>query len=215
MNSALAGLVILVIGDSQMMNMLSNLHNQLENAGAAVHSYSMCGATAADWVYRSTVTSCGRAEHHENAPPIIESEKAMPTYVLADLIEKHHPNLIVVELGDTMAGYGLTQMNRSWILDQVRDLTAKIRASNITCNWVGPIWGQDQPPYKKADARVREISQLLSESVAPCKYIDSTTFARPGEWPTKDGTHLQPDGYRRWATAITDAIVRLKTQGGH
>src|SRR5579862_9774360 len=112
MNAALAGLVILVIGDSQMLNMQSNLHNQLEDAGAAVHSYAMCGATAADYLYPSTVTSCGRAERHERGPAVVENQKAMPTYSLPALIDKVHPNLIVVELGDAMAGYGMPQIER-------------------------------------------------------------------------------------------------------
>jgi lysophospholipase L1-like esterase len=55
-------------------------------------------------------------------------------------------------------------------------------------------------------------TQVLSQSVVPCAFVDSTTFSRPGEWPTKDGAHLEPDGYRRWGTAIAEAIVRLKAQ---
>jgi hypothetical protein len=211
MGPALAGLVILAIGDSQMMNMMNNLHNQLESNGAVVHTYAMCGATAADWIYRSTITSCGRGERHDKSPAIIEANKAVPTYSISELIEKNHPNLIVVELGDTMAGYGSAQIERQWVLDQVHALTGKIAGANIACDWVGPVWGQQEPPYQKSDARVAEISQLLSQQVSPCKYIDSTAFARPGEWPTKDGTHLQPDGYRKWSADIADAIVRLRT----
>src|ERR1700723_2307041 len=126
MSPVLAGLVILVIGDSQMMYMMPNLHNQLEDAGAVVHSYSMCGATAADWLYPSTITSCGRSERHEHGPTVVENQKAVPTYSLPQLIEKLHPNLIVVELGDTMAGYGQPQIDRSWITPQVKALTGKI-----------------------------------------------------------------------------------------
>ena len=211
MAGALAGLVILAIGDSHMMNMVNVLHNQLENEGAVVHTYAMCGATAADWVYPSTV-SCGHGEHHEHAAAIVDEKSSAPTYVLSQLLDKYHPNLIVVELGDTMAGFG-GQIERSWLNDQLHALTGRIAASKITCDWVGPIWGQDEPPYKKSDARVREMSQLLSQSVAPCRYIDSTSFARPGEWPTRDGTHFMPDGYRKYATALTDAIVRLNGQG--
>jgi hypothetical protein len=214
MNGALAGLVILVIGDSQMMNMVNPLHNQLEGAGAVVHTYAMCGATAADWVYPSAMASCGHAERHDKAPPtIVENQGGGPAYLLNDLIAKNHPNLVVVELGDTMANFGMAQIERSWVLDQVRALTGAIAASRIACDWIGPIWGQQEPPYQKSDARVKEMSDLLSQSVAPCKYIDSTTMARPGEWPTRDGTHFQPDGYRKWSAALTEAIVRLNGQG--
>jgi hypothetical protein len=209
MSAALAGLVILVIGDSHMFSLMTNLHNQLEDDGAVVHSYAMSGATAQDWLSRSTISS-GRGERHERATPNIVYEKLLPTYALPDLIEKHHPNLIVVELGDVMEGYSSGPPDRSWIQQQVQALTGVIAANHISCVWAGPTWGEDKRPYNKTEVGVRAITQLLSQSVAPCSYIDGTTFARPGEWPTKDGAHLQPDGYRRWAMNITDAIVRLK-----
>jgi hypothetical protein len=210
MNSALAGLVILSIGDSQMMNMLSNLHDQLERAGATAYSYAMCGSTAADW-NAPTVISCGTGEHQDKSP-VVMNPKAHPGWTINELLARHHPNLVIVELGDTMAGYGLAQMDRAWISDQVHTLTGKITANKISCVWVGPTWGQDEPPYRKSVARVQEISQFLSTTVAPCNFIDSTAFARPGEWPTRDGGHLQPDSYRRWATAIADTVIRLKSQ---
>src|SRR5215472_5987239 len=105
MNTALAGLVILMIGDSHMFSLMSSLHDQLEDQGAAVHSYGMCGATAQDWLSRATL-ACGRGEHHEKEAPSIQFGKVLPTYLLPELIQKHHPNLIVVELGDVMEGYG-------------------------------------------------------------------------------------------------------------
>jgi hypothetical protein len=217
MSGALAGLVILVIGDSHMMHMLSSLHSQLEDAGAAVHSYAMCGATAEDWVYPSRVASwagCGKGERHETNPPIFENQKNMPAYSLSALIGQYHPNLVVVQLGDGMLNYGSAALpDHHWILDQVHALAGKIASSNISCDWVGLTWGQDKPPYNKPEAGVKEMVQLLSTSVAPCRYIDSTTFARPGEWPTQDGSHLTPDGYRKWSVEITKKIIQLKSPG--
>ena len=216
MSGALAGLVILMIGDSHMQHMLTNLHNQLEADGAAVHSYFMCGATAGDWVYPSQVAAwagCGKGEHHEKDPVVLYNQKQMPTYVLPNLINQYRPNLIVVELGDGMGKYGSAQLDRQWVVDQVHVRTGEIAAANIACDWVGPTWGQDRPPYNKLEAEVKELSQVLGSSVAPCRFIDSSAFARPGEWPTIDGTHLQPDGYRKWAAGIEQAIVRLKGTG--
>lgn len=212
MGPMLAGLVILAIGDSQMMMMMPNLHMQLEDAGATVHSFAMCGATAGDWLYPSTITSCGVSERHERGPIVAQNTKAVPTYSLPKLIEQYHPNLIIVQLGDTMAGYGQPRMDQPWIVNQVHALTGRIAASHIACDWIGPAWGTNMPPYNKDDARVKEIAQLLSRSTAPCQYIDSTAFSRPGQWATKDGTHLLPDGYRQWSTDITEAVERLKTQ---
>jgi hypothetical protein len=205
-DAALAGLVILVIGDSQMKGLITGLHDQLVDAGASVHSYLMCGATAQDWLIRSTV-SCGRGEHHDRGPVAVSANQRLPTYELGDLIAKNHPNLVIVELGERL------EPDHTWVRQEVHTLAGKIAADHISCVWVGPIWGQDKPPYATTDAGIREISQLLSGSVAPCAFIDSTTFARPGEIQTTDGTHLVPDGYRRWGKAISDSIIRLKSQG--
>jgi lysophospholipase L1-like esterase len=48
--------------------------------------------------------------------------------------------------------------------------------------------------------------------VAPCRYVDSTQFAKPREWPTTDGQHLTMAGYRGWADGIAKAVIRLKTE---
>jgi hypothetical protein len=210
---ALAGLAILVIGDSHMFNLMLPLHSQLEDAGANVDTYAMCGATAQDWLSKATL-ACGRGERHGKGPPTIDFKNLLPTYVLSDLVAQHHPNLVIVELGDVMEGYSSSGTpDNAWIHQQVGSLTGKIAAAHISCVWVGPTWGQDKPPYNKTEAGVKAIAALLSQSVAPCAYIDGTTFARPGEWPTKDGSHLMPDGYRKWSQDIVDAIERLKSQG--
>jgi hypothetical protein len=206
MNSALAGLVILVIGDSQMKGLIHDLHDQLEDNGASVHSYLMCGATAHDWLSRTTV-SCGRGERHDRGPATISMQQALPTYSLPELIEKNHPNLVVVELGEKL------EPDHSWVQQEVRTLASRIAASHISCVWVGPTWGQDKPPYPTTDASIRDLTALLSSSVAPCSFFNSTNFARPGELQTTDGTHLSPDGYRRWGKAIADGIVQLHGQG--
>lgn len=214
MNGALAGLMILVIGDSHMAGpsyLISSLHEALEAQGATVDSYGMCGASADAWVQRTTV-SCGRAERHGTGATVAEMNKQEYTWVIGDLLAKHHPNLVVVEAADAMGGYGSPQLPRAWIYDQVHTLAARIKAANAACVWVGPVYGDVDSPYHKADARVRELSQFLSQSVAPCVYIDSLQFAQPRQWPTTDGQHLTTPGYRAWGADIAAAIVRLKEQ---
>jgi hypothetical protein len=206
MDAALAGLVILVIGDSQMKGLIYDLHDQLENDGASVHSYLMCGATAHDWLSRSTV-SCGRGERHDKAGPVINATQTLPTYSLPELIDKIHPNMVVVELGEKL------EPDHNWVRQEVHALSTKIASYHVSCVWVGPTWGQNKQPYPTTDDSIRDLTQLLSGSVAPCNFFDSSTFARPGDLQTTDGTHLSPDGYRRWGKAIADGVVRLKGQG--
>ena len=208
-NLALAGLVVLIIGDSHMASrgyLITTLHDDLEAQGATVHSYGLCGANAADWVYPSTEL-CGRAERHGKDGPRIESGAA-PAWSINDLVALHHPNLIIVELGDTMAGYGQSALPQAWIWSQIKPLTERIKAYNIACIWVGPPWGSEGTRYHKSFARVKEMAEFLSRTVAPCTFVDSTEFSRPGEWPTIDGQHLTASGYRDWGKDIADAVVR-------
>jgi hypothetical protein len=171
----------------------------------------MCGASAEAWLQRTTV-SCGRAERHGTAPTVAENGKQEFTWQIGDLLAKHHPNLVIVEAADAIGGYGTPSLPKAWIYDQVHALASRIKGANAACVWVGPVWGKADSAYHKDDARVREETQFLSQSVAPCAFIDSTQFSRPGEWETTDGEHLTPGGYRAWAGGITGALVRLKEQ---
>jgi hypothetical protein len=210
MNGALAGLVILAVGDSHMVYMVSPLHEALEQEGAIVNAYGMCGAMATDWLTRTT-TQCF-AERHDKGPTIVKNQPA-PSWLLTDLIAKDHPNLVIIELGDNMGGYGtLPALPRDFIVNQVNDILAPIKARNLPCVWIGPPWGNDSQAYHKTNARLKELSQFLSQIVTPCAYVDSTGFAQPGEWQTLDGEHLTQPSYHKWAMDISGAIVRLKGQ---
>jgi len=208
MNGALAGLVILVVGDSHMVYMGSPLHEALEQQGAIVNTYGMCGAMATDWLTRTT-TQCS-AERHDKGPALLKTS-TQPSWLLTDLIAKDHPNLVVVELGDNMAGYGtLPALPRDVIAGQVREFLAPIKARNLPCVWIGPPYGNDTTLYHKSNVRAKELSQFLAQAVAPCAYIDTTSFAQPGEWPTLDGEHLTQPAYHKWSLDIAGAIVSLK-----
>ena len=215
MNMALAGLVMLVIGDSHMAAqnyLISTLHDSLVSQQAIVHTYGACGANAGDWVYGAS-GFCGQAERHEQSEPLFDRANKAKNWTVKELIERHHPNLVVVQMGDTMAGYGQAALPKSWIYGKVRALTKALKAQHVACIWVGPPWGSEGSSYRRTYARVREMSDFLSKSVAPCEYIDSTAFSKPGEWPTTDGQHLTANGYRTWGKSIADSIVRSVGQG--
>ena len=214
MNSLLAGLTILVIGDSHMVTsgyLISTLHDDLLEQGATVDSYGMCGANAGDWVYPTTV-SCGKAERLGKEAPDIDRKPSTPTYQIDALIAKTHPNLIVIEMGDTMAGYGQHDFPQAWIYQQVHALTSRIAAQNISCVWVGPPWGSEGTSFHKTFARVKQMSEFLATAVAPCRFIDSTQFSKEGEWPTIDGQHLTASGYKAWGADITASIDQMAPQ---
>ena len=81
---------------------------------------------------------------------------------------------------------------------------ARCRASGI-----GPPWGTEGGTSKKTFARVKELSNYLSTLVAPCRYIDSLDFSKPGEWPTYDGEHLTVDSYKIWGGDIAGEVEKF------
>ena len=217
MNALLAGLTILVIGDSHMVTrdyLITTLHDDLLAQGATVDSFGMCGANAGDWVYPTTV-SCGKAERIGKAGPQINRLPGSRTYQIDAVIGRVHPNLVLVEMGDTMAGYGQTDFPRAWIYQQVHALTGRIAAQNIPCVWVGPPWGSEGSSYHKTFARVKEMSEFLATAVAPCSFIDSTQLSKQGQWPTIDGQHLTASGYKAWGAGIAAALDQLAPQLAH
>ncbi len=212
MNAALAGLVVLVIGDSHIASIgffNNTLHDALMAQGAQVHSYGVCSSLAEDWLKPLSI-SCGGGERHNNQPAHLVDRSGSQPWAISNLIAQHHPDIVIVELGDTMAGYPSTpSLPRDTIVSEVKYLTAAISARNVPCIWVGPPWGTEGGALKKTFTRVKELSEVLARTVSPCRYVDSLTLSRPGEWATKDGVHLTVSSYSTWATKVADSIVRM------
>jgi lysophospholipase L1-like esterase len=211
MNMGLAGLVLLVIGDSHVAgfgNFNNTLHEGLVAQGAMVHTFGVCGSIPSDWIMPQQAI-CGRGERHNNDPAQVSKDSANG-WSLPALMSRYQPNLVVVELGENLAQYGASpELRRDWINSEVNQLLQPIRASKLPCIWIGPPWGNENGPYKKTFARVKELSDYLSQIVSPCQYVNSLTFSRPGEWPTLDGVHLTPASTRIWDGDVIRSIDQI------
>jgi hypothetical protein len=209
---ALAGLAMLIIGDSHLAS-ISWFNNALQDAlvgqGASVNMFGVCNSGPSDWIIPSTIV-CGRGERHDANPAVLSNQHTLRGWALSDLIKQYSPNLVVIELGDTMAGYGVTpRLPRDLIADQVEELLIPIKARNLPCIWIGPPWGTEGGPYKKTFGRVKEASDYLSQIVAPCHYVDSLKFSQPGQWPTRDGLHLTDQGTEAWDKYLVSSIDQI------
>jgi len=209
MQSLLAGLTMLILGDSHFGAqgyLITTLQDALIRQGAKVASYAACGAPASIWL-TARVASCGTAQRIQSGPIQTRSGSEARTTPLAQLVQTQHPNIVVVAMADTMGGYVLRELPRDSILEEVTALTDQIRAMHLPCIWIGPSWGTEGGPFLKTFARVREYSAYLATIVAPCTYLDSTQLSRPGEWPTFDGQHYTLPGYRSYGAALATAIA--------
>lgn len=207
--SALAGLTLLVLGESHMSladHLMEPLHNNLTKQGAIVHSIGACGASAGDWLITKKV-DCG-AERKGSGAMRVKGADATTTPIKT-LIAADKPNLVVLIIGDTMASYDKPAFPKAWAWQSVTSLTKEIAATGTKCVWVGPAWGKEGGKYKKNDIRTQQMSQFLAANAAPCTYIDSLKMSKPGQWITTDGQHFTVKGYQAWGAGITEAISKL------
>jgi hypothetical protein len=215
MNMALAGLAMLIIGDSHIaaIGYFNNaLHDELLAQGATVNTFGVCDSAPVDWINPGPIV-CGRGERHNLSPANLSNGNSARGWALTSLISEYAPNVVVIELGDNMAGYGVTpNLPRDLIAGQVHDLLRPIAERKLPCIWIGPPWGTEGGPYKKTNARVKELSDYLSQIVTPCHYIDSLAFSQPGQWSTLDGVHLTIAAGRVWDNDIVNSIDQIAEQ---
>lgn len=207
--SALAGLSLLVLGESHMSlaNYLTEpLNAALVAKGANVYSIGACGASAADWLVTKKV-DCGSEQ--KNAGKLVIKGREATTTPIKDLIATHKPDVVVLVIGDTMASYDKPAFPKAWAWQSVTGLTKAIAETGTKCVWVGPAWGKVGGMYKKNDQRTQLMSQFLASNVAPCTYIDSLQMSKPGQWVTTDGQHFTVAGYKSWGNAIAEAMSKL------
>lgn len=206
--SLLAGLTILIVGDSHLTApnyLISTLHDGLTQQGAVVHTLGVCGSNPGDWL-KATPGDCGQGERRGKEAPVFKPSGAQ-TRPISELIAADKPNLVVVVMGDTMAGYDKAAFMKTWAWQNTTQFTKAIAATGTACVWIGPSWGTEGGKYKKNFARVQQVSSFLSSNVKPCTYINSLELSKPGEWPTVDGQHFTESGYKSWGKALTQAIV--------
>lgn len=214
MLATLAGLSILMIGDSHLTAsgyLIDTLQDQLVERGAKVHTLGVCGSVAGDWT-KVKKGECGGAERVDRNP-ITYIGNTAATQPVKQLIEAEKPNVVVIVMGDTMASYKQQSFSKAWAYQQTSELTKDIASTGTTCVWVGPAWGSEGGKFGKTFARVKSVSAFFASNVAPCTYIDSLKFSKPGQWRTIDGQHFTPSGYKDWGKDIADAIASVPGVG--
>jgi len=209
MTGILTGIGFLIIGASQFAHngyLISTLQDRLLAQGASVATYGACATVPGSWVVPQLVT-CGTAVRIDGGPVKEDRSKTATSWAVTDLIHQHHPQIVIIGIADTIAGYGAVEVPTGWVREQVRSLVDKITAEKVRCIWLGTSWGEEGGPLGKTFAKVKAASDLLATLVAPCEYIDTLKLETPGQWPTIDGQHHTAVGYRLWGDAASKAIM--------
>ena len=205
----LAGLKILIIGSSHLAypgSLVTTLHDNLLSEGAEVHTIGVCGSLPTSWL-QPTKGTCGGAERVGKGPIKLSLNNTAVTTPIDKLIEKEHPNLVLIVMGDTLANYSKADFSPTWVSGELAQFTNELIKLNVKCTWIGPGWGNDGPSISnKTNERVLQLSNFLSSRVKPCTYINSLNMSKPGEWSTFDGQHYKPPGYLSWSKEIIKAL---------
>jgi len=212
LTSALAGLSILIVGDSHLTvpyYLIDSLHSGLEEQGAEVRTFGVCGTNPSDWL-KPTEGTCGAAER-EPGGKVKVLPASTSTIEIDQMIARYKPNLLVVVMGDTLGAYKEPVFPKTWAWQQVTGLTQAIAKAGTACVWIGPPWGTEGQKFHKTEVRTRQVSAFLASNVAPCEYIDSTQLSKPGEWATSDGQHFTRSGYQSWGKALTQELLESPT----
>ncbi|WJD60335.1 SGNH/GDSL hydrolase family protein [Pseudomonas kurunegalensis] len=216
-SSVLAGLTLLVIGESHMSfpdSLMNPLYDELTRQGAQVHAIGACGANAEDWVTPKLKLDCGATRDPGGALKLM-SRGTMSTEPITQVIARDKPDVVVLIIGDTLASYKTTPFPKVWAYQSVTALTRQIAATHTPCVWVGPAWGKangsniNENQYGKNQVRTQLVASTLAKMVAPCTYIDSTQLSKPGQWVTSDGQHFTIAGYKAWANALGTSLSQL------
>lgn len=138
----------------------------LEKDGDNVSIYAVGGSTAHDW--NDGLTQIwGYWEYHTGSRSIRSEKPTTPK--LANLLSKHSPNKVIIELGTNLIWRDLSALDT----EKIESLLAQVSNAGAECIWVGP---PDLRPKSEAQKRREiEIQHLLETIVTSekCELIKS------------------------------------------
>jgi hypothetical protein len=209
--SASSGEDILLIGDSQSFGSFgSEFVKQGRARGWKVSAYARPGASAL-WYWRgnSEPNNWGSWDDLQDLSET-RSSQAISTPLLRELIQKHSPAWVVVQLGGNMSS-----SPHELVREQTEGLAQVIAEASRRCLWLGPPPGDRRPPAQEFEA----FYQVLKKSAESkgCLFVDTRKMIEPAP-RGGDGIHLDSMGVegegvraaRQWAQKVIRKIAVLR-----
>lgn len=197
---------VLVIGDSQSYGSFGErlLKTLRVDNKTTTSYYSRPGSGAQWWLDGSKAPQDWGSWNAPQGEESLRVTQGLKTPLVSDLITKHQPELVVVQLGGNM-----TELSDEQIRKNVAEVIGKIKQGGSSCLWIGPPGGD-----KRVEPRFSQFYQVLKESVEAnsCLFVDSRPLVVPKPHGG-DGRHLDTmEGgilaSENWTKSVSDLIVK-------
>ncbi len=203
---------VLMIGDSLSAGPFGEVvqqHLARKFGPQNVAAYASCGSSPENWLASEPefYTPCGYRESTPDKPPVfrdfVNGKPPRPTLTpkVESLVRRHHPTVVLVQLGTNWMDRDLTDAEINNFLD--RFVRGARSAAVRQVIWIAP---PDSFALRKVQGRVH---RLLQEGAARDDYelIDSRRFTHyvPGK-TGGDGVHYNKESSRAWAARINGSL---------
>ncbi|MEY2550646.1 MAG: hypothetical protein QOG12_790 [Verrucomicrobiota bacterium] len=195
---------ILMIGDSLSVGKFGEvvqMHLALKHRVAA---YASCGSSPEHWLAGEPdfVTKCGYRQRTSDSDVFTDWVNGRPprptrTPKLADLVRKHKPTVLVVQLGTNWMDRNLSDEQMNEYLNRLVDEARRGTVEKIV--WIAP---PDSSRLRKTQGRVHQILRRAATrknfDIIDSRNVTHYVMGKTGG----DGIHYNSESSEAWARAI-------------
>ena len=206
---------VLMIGDSLSVGKFGETVQAHLALKRRVAAYASCGSSPEHWLAGEPVfmTKCGYRQRTSDSDIHIDFANGRPprptrTPKLADLVRRHKPTILVVQLGTNWMDRDLTEQQMSEYLSRFIDEARRGTVQKIV--WIAP---PDSSSLRKVQGKVHQLIRRVA-SRKGVEVIDSRKVTHYVVGKTGgDGVHYNKEASRAWAARVNDSLdARLRVQ---
>lgn len=195
---------VLMIGDSLSVGKFGEVVQAHLALRRRVAAYASCGSSPENWLASEPdfVTKCGYRQRTSDSDIFTDwvngrAPRATRTPKLADLVRKHRPTILVVQLGTNWMDRSLTDEQMSDYLNRFIDEARRGPVQKIV--WIAP---PDSSSLRKVQGKVHQLIRRAA-SRKGFEVIDSRKVTHYVTGKTgRDGVHYNNESSAAWAHAI-------------
>ncbi|HEX8489531.1 MAG TPA: SGNH/GDSL hydrolase family protein [Chthoniobacterales bacterium] len=195
---------VLLIGDSLSVGKFGEVVQAHLALKRRVAAYASCGSSPEHWLAGEPdfMTKCGYRERTANSDIFSDFVNGRPprptrTPKLADLVRKHKPTILVVQLGTNWMDRSLSDEQMSDYLNRFIDEARRGPVEKIV--WIAP---PDSSSLRKVQGKVHQLIRRASSrkgfDVIDSRRVTHYVIGKTGG----DGVHYNSESSEAWARSI-------------